>query len=195
MKFGRELYSVFESYGITYKGARHLRDTARMKKSRVLNSEFVERIMLAVTEVNSCELCSYVHTKVALESGMNNEEIKGILSGVLDDIPGDELPAIMFAQHYADSRGKPTQEAWERIAQLYGNDKAKNILGVVRVIMIGNVYGIPMGSLYNRFKGKADLRSNIFYEITMLVSSLIVVPFALLHGLFANVCNVPFVKY
>ncbi|MFC0273464.1 carboxymuconolactone decarboxylase family protein [Metabacillus herbersteinensis] len=32
--------------------------------------------MLAVTEVNGCEFCSYSHTKIALEQGMSQEEIK-----------------------------------------------------------------------------------------------------------------------
>ncbi|WP_256205872.1 carboxymuconolactone decarboxylase family protein [Carnobacterium iners] len=39
----------------------------------------MERIMLAVTQVNGCSVCSYTHTKMALEVGMKSEKIKNIL--------------------------------------------------------------------------------------------------------------------
>jgi AhpD family alkylhydroperoxidase len=37
--------------------------------------------MLAVTEVNGCEMCSYAHTKMALEAGLSNDEIQQMLAG------------------------------------------------------------------------------------------------------------------
>ena len=46
-----------------------------VKKERQLSEHFIERIMLAVTEVNGCAVWSYAHTKMALEAGMTNEEI------------------------------------------------------------------------------------------------------------------------
>lgn len=113
---------------------------------------FIERIMLAVTEVNNCAICSYAHTKRALESGMSNEEIQKILSEVIVDIPADEVAAVIFAQHYADTRGNPTRESWQHIVETYGISRARGILGSVRTIMIGNTYGIPWSSFFNRFK-------------------------------------------
>ena len=35
---------------------------------------------------------------------MSNEEIQNMLSGVMEDVPSDELEAVIFAQHYADTR-------------------------------------------------------------------------------------------
>ena len=57
--------------------------------------------MLAVTEVNGCIMCSYVHTKLSLKAGLSNEDIKEILAGDLDGIPADESLAVLFAKDYA----------------------------------------------------------------------------------------------
>ncbi|MFA5299056.1 MAG: carboxymuconolactone decarboxylase family protein, partial [Lutibacter sp.] len=50
-------------------------------KSKLVSPEFIERLQLAVTEVNGCPACSYQHTKMALNLGMSNEEISSFLSG------------------------------------------------------------------------------------------------------------------
>ena len=112
---GRKLYSVPEAYWILYKGLFSVKHMFRAKKNKELPPDFIERIMLAVTEVNGCAICSYAHTKMALEAGMSNEEIQNMLSGVFDNVPTDEMAAIMFAQHYADCRGNPSQESWSRL--------------------------------------------------------------------------------
>ena len=77
---------------------------------------------------------------------MSNEEIQNMLSGIFDNVPTEEMAAIMFAQHYADCRGNPSQESWEQILEVYSSSKAKGILGAIRMIMIGNTCGIPWSS-------------------------------------------------
>ena len=101
-----------------------------------------ERIMLAVTEVNGCEVCSYAHARIALEKGLRAEEVRMLLAGDAGAIPADEAIAIAFAQHYADSRGNPTRESWQRLVETQGSAKALGILGAARTMMIGNAYGI-----------------------------------------------------
>src|SRR5690554_6020440 len=39
------------------------------KKSELIHPDFLERLQLAVTEVNGCAACSYQHTKMALNMG------------------------------------------------------------------------------------------------------------------------------
>lgn len=138
----------------------------------MLRDDFTERLMLAVTEVNKCASCSYAHTKTALETGMSMEEINAMLSGNLSVVGPKKLPAILFAQHYADSRGKPSKEAWNSIVKQYGNEKSLAILGAIRIIMLGNAYEIPLGSFKARLSKKpgktTDPRSSIWYELAML---------------------------
>lgn len=139
-----------------------------------------ERIMLAVTEVNKCPMCSYAHTKIALEAGMSAREIENMLQGVLLDVPKEEMPAILFAQHFADTRGKPSKESLRTLVNIYGLDKARGILGGIRSIMVGNAYGIAWGSFMGRFKGEPDPRSHLAYELTMILTLL---PFLIIGGI------------
>jgi len=192
---GKKLYSLKESYWIFYKGLVTMKYMARAKKRNELSSEFIERIMMAVTEVNGCEICSYAHTKMALEIGMSSQEIKNMLAGIIDGVPPDEIAGIMFAQHYADSRGHPSKEAWERIVETYRISKAKGILGAIRIIMIGNTFGIPFSSFFNRFKGKPDKRSSLPYEISMIISCIAFIPFVLIHALISVLFRVPVIKF
>lgn len=192
-KCSKKLYSIKETYWIFYKGIRTMKYMIKAKKNGEMKDEFIERIMLTVTEVNGCALCSYAHTKMALESGMSNGEIQNMLSGVMEDVPEAELAAVLFAQHYADTRGNPSKEAWKRIIKTYGRSKAYGILGAIRVIMIGNVTGIPIGTFISRLKGKTDRidkRSNIFYEISILIISILFIPISLLHALFSDLLKI-----
>lgn len=195
VKFGRRLYSIQESYGILHQGVRTVKYMFRARKSRQLSPDFIERIMLAVTEVNGCAICSYAHTKMALEAGMSNEEIQHMLAGVMDDVPADQVAAIMFAEHYADQRGEPSRDAWERIREIYGTAAAEGILGAIRAIMIGNAYGIPAGSFINRFGGKPDLRSNLFYEISMMTTLIVFAPIVLIHAMIADLLGTPIISF
>lgn len=167
--FGRKLFTISEIYQNIYKGLVSKKYMDIAQKEKLIDSKFQERLMLAVTEVNKCNMCSYTHTKLALELGMTSEEINNLLVGDLKDAPTDELNAIMFAQHYADSRGKPDDNTWNLIVKEYGKKKALGILGVIRMIMIGNSLGIPLGSLKERLKGNPDPRSNLGYEIAVLL--------------------------
>ena len=193
-EFGKKLYSVRESYWIFYNGIRTMKYMFRSKRKKELSPSFIERIMLAVTQVNCCAICSYAHTKKALESGMSNKEIQNMLSGIIDDVPTDEVTAVMFAQHYADTRGNPTLESWQRIVEIYGISKANGILGSIRTIMIGNVYGIAWSSFFNRLRGRPDPRSNLLYEASMILGT-ILIPISFTHALISDLFRKPLIKF
>lgn len=192
---GRKLYSISETYRILYDGLRTVKYLSMAKKEDLLDKQFIERIMLAVTEVNGCAICSYAHTRMALESGMSDEEIAHILSGATDEIPTDQLPAILFAQHYAEKRARPFEGTWQRIVERYGIKKAHGILAAIRIIMIGNAYGIAFSSFTNRFKGKADERSSLLYEMSMILFGIISIPIVLIHLLTSTVFRWPLLRF
>ena len=183
---GRRLYSLTEFYRIIYLSLRTRKYLSKAQRNGCMDTRVVERIMLAVTEVNQCPLCSYAHTKFALEAGMSSGEIQNLLAGSTDTVPDDEIAAVMFAQHYADSRGNPSKETWQHIVDAYGETKAQGILGAVRMIMFGNTFGIVLNSLKNRFVGKPDKRSNPLYEISMILAFTPFLPVALIHALMSD---------
>lgn len=192
---GKKLFSLGEIYIICYKAMLTARYSSKAKRNGDLDSKFIERIMLAVTQVNGCALCSYAHSKMALEAGMSNEEIQEMLAGANDGVPDNEIQAIMFAQHYADSRGKPSKEAWDRIQEIYGHEKSLGILGAIRQIMMGNAIGVPWSSLIGRFKGKRDKRSNLLYEIVTILLCPILLVSAFLHAIVAIIFRIKCIKF
>jgi len=191
----RKLYSIKEIYMIVYNGIRSAPYMSKAKRNNELGIEFIERIMLVVAEVNGCAICSYAHAKMALEAGMSNDEIENMLSGIMSDIPSNELQAIMFAQHYADSRGKPAKEAWDRIVESYGLSKSYGILGAIRVIMMGNAYGIPWSSFFNRFKGRPDKRSSLLYEALVMILGSLLIPFVIVHTIIASLLRAKLINF
>lgn len=195
-QLGKKLYSPAESYWILYDMFRIMPSLVRNASKHTVSSDFRERLMLAVTEVNGCVMCSYAHTQMALESGMSISEVETLLAGEFSGVPGEELPAVLFAQHYADSRGKPSKESWEKIKELYGEPNAMAILGSIRMIMMGNMFGIPLGSIRGRITGKTDsidCRSSVWYETKMLFSMVVFPLLSAIHALFSAVLRRPVV--
>ena len=173
-------YSVREIYSITRDAARTARHFARLRRER--GEQYTERIMLAVTEVNGCALCADGHTRFALDAGLSPDEVRDLLCGVAKNSPDEELPAILFAQHYADTRGHPEPHAWDRLVQICGEREALGVLGAVRMIMWGNALGIPLSSLLDRLRGRPHPDSSLGYETGTLAGSSLAVPLALAHA-------------
>jgi AhpD family alkylhydroperoxidase len=151
-------------------------------KAHTLDLGFVERIMLAVTEVNGCAVCSYAHTQMALNQGMSNEEIFSMLSGDKKYIKPEESKAIFFAQHYAESGGLPEKQSFNAIELEYGKKKAAIILASIQLITAGNAYGIPQSAFKSRLKGRPYKDSSLIYEIGMQTIGILVFILAFIHG-------------
>ncbi len=160
-------------------------------KSKLVDSHFVERLQLAVTEVNGCAACSYQHTQMALEQGMSNEEISSFLSGAGDFIRHEEAKAIMFAQHFADSRGFPKKYTYDSIVEEYGKKEARVILSACQVMIAGNMYGIPFSAFLSRLHGKPYKGSTLLYELGMLIVGILCLPIAIINGFLRGLIGLP----
>jgi AhpD family alkylhydroperoxidase len=148
-----------------------------------IDRKFQERLMLAVTEVNGCEACSYAHTLVALKKGFSREEIESFLSGSAAYVLPEEAQGILFAQHYADRRGRPDREAYEALVREYGTEGSRDIVATVQTMHAANMIGIPSSALMSRLRGKPYSNSSLLYELGMHLSSLLVLPLSLVHAL------------
>ena len=135
------------------------------KKEKLISQHFIERMQLAVTEVNGCAACSYAHTTFALREGMSNEEISSFLGGGDEFIQPEEAKAIIFSQHFADSRGFPERAAYEAIIKEYGEEKASIILSADQMMIAGNMFGIPFSAYQSRKRGKPFKESTLGYEL------------------------------
>lgn len=154
------------------------------RKDSIINEAFIERIMLSVTEVNGCAACSYAHTSMALKQGFSQEEIESFLGGSDDFVVPEEAKARLFAQHYADNGGSIDKEAYKVLLDEYGKEKSEVILAAIKVMMVGNMVGIPISAFGSRLKGKPYKGSSLFYEISMMLSSILFIPISFIHSLF-----------
>lgn len=178
---GKKLYNIKEAFIHLNKAFVSVPYLSKAKRNHTISEEFQERIMLAVTSVNGCAMCSYAHTKMALEAGLKETEIRALLdSNDRENIPNNELNAIMFASYYAECRSHIDKNIWKKIVDEYSYETALGILGAIRIITVGNIYGIALGSFLSRFqknKSKRDERTTLIYEIIMLLT---VIPFTLI---------------
>ena len=113
----------------------------RITQEKALSGTFRERLMLAVTQVNDCRYCTRAHTKAALMEGLSADEIGTILGGEFDGCPAGEIPAMLYAEHWAETEGRPDNEAHEKLIQTYGRETVADIDIVLRVIRTGNYSG------------------------------------------------------
>jgi AhpD family alkylhydroperoxidase len=118
-----------------------LSDLRIFRKRPAIQGSFSEKIMLAVTQVNDCRYCSYVHTRKALNAGVSETEVRSLLEGGLEHSPSDQLIALAFAQHYAEREGQPEEQAIRELEKTYGYETAREILAYIRIIFFANLAG------------------------------------------------------
>jgi len=186
-------FSLREMYRAVVFAPRAMSKLIGNKKSKLVDKNFVKRLQLAVTEVNGCAICSYGHAKMALRQGMSSEEINSFLGEEGSDnfIKVEESKAIMFAQHFADSRGYPKKYAYDSIVKEYGEEKAQIILSAVQIMIVGNMYGIPFSAFQSRLKGKPYKDSSLFYELKMLIIGFLFLPIAIVNGFIRRFIGLP----
>ena len=136
---------------------KNMRQVRRTMREDLIPGAFRERLMLAVTSVYGCRYCSWRHTREALRSGVDKEEIASLLAGSVDNCPQDEAIAFLYAQHWADSDTHPDPEACGRLEQAYGAEKAQAINLILRMIRVGNL----SGNTLDRFIGRISFGSRV----------------------------------
>jgi len=178
------VFKVNEQIKNIYYGAKGFVLLKSSRKKKIINKKFKEEIMLAITEVNGCSMCSFVHTKLALSTGMSKQEIKNILDGNTNDIPLEDAVAVLFAQNFAYSKEEVSTEALRRIIEDYGKEKAELILAACYMITMTNGMGTSMDHFYMRLRFKRNRKSYIMSEVlnpllTMLLFPPLVIYFAI----------------
>lgn len=110
-------------------------------RGQALDPAFRERLMLAVTQVNGCRMCSYAHSRMALSAGLSQADVDELAAGEFAGSPPDEVPALLYAQHWAESDASPDPEVRQQIIERYGEAKTSQIELVLQMIRVGNLMG------------------------------------------------------
>jgi AhpD family alkylhydroperoxidase len=129
-----------------------------LMRGESIDASFRERLMLAVTAVNGCRYCSYAHARQALAEGIHSAEVRALQDGRIEGSPGEELPGLLYAQHWAETGGRADPAARERILEEYGADAVDAIELALRTIQMGNLVGNTMDyALYRLSFGRLGM--------------------------------------
>jgi AhpD family alkylhydroperoxidase len=140
--FSRRYYQNFRVFWQDVrKFIKSRKEIRKVTRHQPLSRAFRERLMVAVTAVNGCRYCQFAHARIALRAGIPEEELRQLLNGELVNSPPDEVPALLFAQHWAESGGNPDPSVRQSMAQTYGTEEMDAIELTLRTIQIGNLLG------------------------------------------------------
>lgn len=133
----------------------------------------MEKIMTVTTAVNGCVYCAWFHAKQALKCGISENEVNNLLDlQFKTHADPDEMMALLFAQHYAETNRNPDPEMTQNLLEAYGEEKANHILLIIRMINFGNLYGNTWDAVISRFKGSPALKSNLVFEMIFFLGNL-----------------------
>lgn len=140
--FNKRYYSNISQFWRDFRYPLQNRDKLKLAMGGDLVSmAFRERLMLAVTAVNGCRYCSYFHAKEALRAGLPKDEIRAMQDGIVDNAPAEELLALLYAQHWAESDAQPDPDVRQKLVESYGTRQTEAIDIVLRIIRLGNLLG------------------------------------------------------
>ena len=126
------------------------RDIRDLMRGGTISPSFRERLMLVVTGVNGCRYCSYAHAREALVTGIGREEIEALGKGMFAGSPSEEVPALLYAQHWAERNGAPEAPVRARVVGQYGEQVVAGIELALRMIRAGNLSGNTFDYLLHR---------------------------------------------
>jgi len=126
----------FTLFNMTFKRMMKLRKIPYEQK---ISPQFREKLMVAVSSVNKCAYCSYLHTKTALEQGISQNEIDGILKNDIKQFSKEDLPGILFAQHFSETKGNVSESALNNVIQIYGETKTWQMRAFLQSVLFGNL--------------------------------------------------------
>ncbi|MBN2045973.1 MAG: carboxymuconolactone decarboxylase family protein [Anaerolineales bacterium] len=160
-KFNKRLYpnlkELISDLGFVFRR----RDKMKaLMRGEVIDAQFRERLMMAVTEVNGCRYCAYYHAQQALAAGIGSEELEEISKFSFESSPEGQRPALLYAQHWAETGGHPDPDAWGCMQDSYSLEELELIELCLHTIQIGNLTGNLADYLLFRLSfGRADIES------------------------------------
>ena len=148
-----------------------------------LERAFVEKIFVAVSTINSCKYCSWIHLKLGLKSGTNLQDVYNLISLIHDtgNIKDErEAFTIAFASYYVDSRGELDRCIIERFRSMYPPDMAKAIISCIQVINFANLVANTFEEFLDYLLKRRRSRNMWLKFAIFLLSSPICLPLSLI---------------
>lgn len=139
-------------------------------RNKKISQATIEKIMTVTTAVNGCKYCSWFHTRRAVESGVDEEEVRNLLQLQFQADPDVfETMALLYAQHFAQTKGRPDPEMTRKLFDRYGDGTADHIVLFIRMISFGNLLGNTWDAVLSRLKGNPAEDSSLAFELSFFM--------------------------
>ncbi|MFP5382953.1 MAG: carboxymuconolactone decarboxylase family protein [Gammaproteobacteria bacterium] len=113
-----------------------------------------EKVMLAVTAVNDCRYCSWVHTGLALQNDVDLDDLQHVLdAGTFGQLDEREAVAILYGKHFADTVREPDAEAERALARAWSPEERAEIMAYIHAIYFANLAGNSADAWLARLRG------------------------------------------
>lgn len=125
-----------------------------------------EQVMLACTSVNDCRYCAWAHTHLALKNGVDIDAMNDLLATHEHPLANaQEGIAMLFAQHFAETMGRPQTDAVVRLQTSFSRTQQREIYAYLYAIYFANLSGNTFDALLARLRGQAADNSNLITEL------------------------------
>ena len=139
-----------------------------MRANARITPAFGEKLMLAVSGVRGCRLCSGMHSRTAELLGVSQAEAQSLLRGEIVGGTVEEAPAVFFAQHYAENDGEPEADMVQTLIQAYDERTAQDVLSYLRLFDMANLLGNTLDALWSRALGQPAPDSTLKNELAIV---------------------------
>lgn len=163
-QFSKRVFTPGSLIEITTELAQDLPTLPSTFMSGRVSPAFRERILLAVTSVNKCRYCQWVHTDLAVANGMTEKDVAALMGSETDSVPENEKAALVYALHYAETNRNPSSQQRAQLVNVYGEETARDIENYIRLIFFSNLTGNTFDSFLSRLRGEPSSSGNAVFE-------------------------------
>ena len=119
-----------------------------------LDDALRERVMVAVSRVNACRGCTFVHTRWALRSGVTANELDAIGLDELGRLDRRSRAAIVYATTLAETRfqGSPPPEIAAAVAAELTPAELEAVEAIARMMALANLTASTAEALRGRLR-------------------------------------------
>lgn len=134
--------------------ARRARPLSAVYLRGTLDPQLRERVMVAVSRVNSCRGCTFVHERLASRAGVSSEDLEAIGLGDLDD---RSRVAVAYATALAETRfrGPVRADLAASAADQLSPDELVAVDAVARGMAFANLSSNTAEELVDRLRSTA----------------------------------------
>jgi AhpD family alkylhydroperoxidase len=171
--FKKRIFTPIETFKTAIRFIKYLPVILKVLVRPSISRGLREEIVLAVTLVNDCRYCAWGHTHIAIHNGVDMDELHHLLqTGKSSKLSDKDATAILFAQHYADVKGKIEENTKDKLNEFFTPWQVLEIMVSIYSILLGNCFGNIVDAFYHRLKGKKVAESYLWLEIPIVIVTL-----------------------